>query len=199
MIPALRPTPRARANQMRGLAVVFLTLLVGSAGCAVRQVPVARPAPAPAPPPPPPPKKVKLAVLPVEKLLLPKVAEALNERLSKATVGGVSETTTAPVSMDTLQLQLDCAQPTDECYGKIARHFEAGRLLWAEIEREARTKKRSKNTATTIRVLLFDVDKGTVVGRAEQSFPGNVSDQALDQLVSATVAQAGGSPPVSPP
>jgi hypothetical protein len=169
-------------KMMRKL-VLCGAVLVMTAGCAARQR-VATPAVAPAPrvaePPPPPPRKIKLAILPVEKLLSPKVADALNERLRGATVSGVSETTTATISMEVAAMQLDCTQATNQCYGQIAKHFEADRLLWADIER-ARGKKRK--APTTIRIFLFDVDRSEVVGRAEQTFTGPVSNQALDELV----------------
>ena len=163
------------------------------AGCAgqraVVQPPAAPPPPVAAAPAPPPPKKMKMAVLPVEKLILPKVAAALNERLVKASVGGVSETTTATISMDVARMQLDCAQATNECYRQIAKHFEADRLLWAEIERAARAKKK-KGAPTTIRIVLFDVERAAVVGRAEQTFTGNVSNEALDQMLSRAISEA---------
>jgi hypothetical protein len=171
---------------MRKLLIVALVTV--TIGCAAHP-PVVQPVPAPpriAAPPPPPPRKTKLAVLPVEKLLLPHVAEALNERLRKAAVSGVDETTAATISMEVAAMQLDCTQPTSDCYRQIARHFEADRLLWAEIERAAKGKK--KKSPTIIRIVLFDVERGAVVGRAEQSFPGTVSSDALDQLLSRALA-----------
>jgi hypothetical protein len=131
-------------------------------------------------PPPPPPKKIKLAVLPVEKLLLPKIAELLNDKLRAAAVAGVTDTTTATISMEVAAMQLDCTQPTAQCYTQIAKHFEADRLLWAEIERG---RGRRKRAPTTIRIVVFDVEQGAVIGRSEQAFTGPVSDGALDQLL----------------
>jgi hypothetical protein len=159
-------------------------------GCAVQQT-AARPTPRPAPVAAPAPKKIKLAVLPVEKLLLPKVAEALNERLTKASISGVTETAPATISMEVALMQLDCAQPGDQCYGQIAKHFEADRLLWAEILRAAKTKKK-KVPSTTIRVVLFDAERATIVGRAEQTFSGDVTNDALDQLLGHAIAEAEG-------
>jgi hypothetical protein len=175
---------------MRRLAIVAALLGI-TTGCATR------PAPAPpvvvAPPPPrpaPPPRKVKLAVLPTEKLVLPKVAEALNERLSKANISGVSETTAAPISMEMALLQVECAQPSDECYGRIAKRLEADRLLWGEIEQRARAKKKKAPATTTVRIVMYDVDRATIVGRAEETFSGPVPDEALDEMLNrATTAE----------
>jgi hypothetical protein len=169
---------------MRDWLAVGSTLLAVTLGCAAPQpVPVAtvasprRVAPPPAPPPP---RKIKLAVMPADKLLLPKVAEAVNERLRTASVSGVGETTNAAISMEVAGMQLDCTQPTNLCFGQIAKHFGADRLLWAEIER-ARGKK--KKAPTIVRIMLFDVARADVIGRAEQAFAGPVSNDALDQLL----------------
>jgi hypothetical protein len=170
---------------MRNFLIGVVAAVTVTLGCAAPK-PVVRAVPPPSPrvvaPPAPPPKKIKLAVLPVEKLLLPKVAEALNERLRAAAVAGVNETTTATISMEVAAMQLDCTQPTPQCYSQIARHFEADRLLWGEIER-ARSKRR--HAPVTIRIVLFDVAQGAVVGRSERTFPGAnpVPDGALDELL----------------
>jgi hypothetical protein len=165
-------------------------------GCAVQPTAV-RPTPRPQPVAAPAPKKIKLAVLPVEKLLLPKVAEALNERLTKASIGGVTETAPATISMEVALMQLDCAQPGDQCYGQIAKHFEADRLLWAEIVRGAKTKKK-KASSTTIRIVLFDAERAMIAGRAEQTFPGDVTNDALDQLLGHAIAEAEGQAGAAP-
>jgi hypothetical protein len=173
------------AKIMRNWLLVGGALVAVTFGCAARQPVVKTTAAAPrrvAPPPVPAPRKIKLAVLPADKLLLPKVAEALNERLRGASVAGVSETTNAAISMEVAAMQLDCTQPTNQCYGQIAKHFEADRLLWAEIER-ARGKKK-KAAPTIVRIVLFDVERADVIGRAEQAFAGPVSNDALDELLS---------------
>jgi hypothetical protein len=170
---------------MRNLLIGVVATVTVGLGCATSK-PVVKHTPPPPPrvvaPAPPPPKKIRLAVLPVEKLLLPKVAEALNDRLRAAAVAGVSETTTATISMEVASIQLDCTQATAQCYAQVAKHFEADRLLWAEIER-ARSKRR--HAPVTIRVVLFDVAQGAVIGRSERTFPGAnpVPDGALDELL----------------
>jgi hypothetical protein len=190
---------------MRSFTAAALALAAAvstaGAGCATPPAPapaaVARPRPvAPAPAPP---RPMKLAVLPVEKLLVPKVAGELNARLGKASVPGFGEsaTETETVSMEVALMQLDCAQPTGACYARIAKQFEADRLLWAEIER-AQGRKRKKTAPTTIRVFLFDAGRGEVVGRAEQTFTSarSVSGDELDRLIARAT---GGEQTVMPP
>jgi hypothetical protein len=174
---------------MRYFAIVAALLGITS-GCATRPAPAPPVALAPAPPPPaPPPRKLKLAVLPAEKLVLPKVAEALNERLVKASVSGVGETTAASISMETALLQVECAQPSDECYGRIAKRLEADRLLWGEIEQRARAKKKKTAAPTTVRIVMYDVDRATIVGHAEETFSGPVPDEALDEMLNRATAE----------
>lgn len=184
---------------MRSRLLVIGSLVLGI-GCAskapppIATTPVARPIVKPTPPP----RKAKLAVLPVEKLLSPQVADELNERLAKATVAGVTDTALETVSMEVALMQLDCALPSNACYAQIAKRFEADRLLWAEIERapgakKARAKKKGP-VPTTIRVVLFDAERANVLGKSEETFPAAVSNSDLDRLISQATA-----PPVSPP
>lgn len=182
---------------MRSLAIAALFGL--AVGCATR--PAVKPAVAPAraaEAPAPPPKKMKLAVLPAAKLPQPKVAEALNERLTRASVSGVSETTTAGVTMEMALMQSECAPASDECYGKIAKQLEADRLLWGEIEQGPRPKKKKAAAPTTVRIVLFDADKAAVVGRAEETFSGPIPNEALDEMLARATAGPGGKKAVSP-
>jgi hypothetical protein len=185
---------------MRDWLVIGWTLVAVTLGCATPQpvavvtsAPPRRVTPRPEPPPP---KRIKLAVLPADKLLLPRVAEAVNERLRTASVSGVGEMTNAAISMEVAGMQLDCTQPTNLCFGQIARHFGADRLLWAEIER-ARGKK--KKAPTIVRIMLFDVARADIIGRAEQAFAGPVSNDALDQLLGLALAGGTHEPRASQP
>jgi len=180
---------------MRSLAIAAVLGL--AVGCATRPAVKPTVAPPPVAEAPPAPKK-KMAVLPAEKLVQPKVAEALNERLTKASVNDVGQTTTAAISMGMAMLQEECAQPNDECYGKIARKLEADRLLWGEIEQGARSRKKKSSAPTTVRIVMFDVDKASVVGRAEETFSGPVPNEALDELLARATAEAAGKKAISP-
>jgi len=173
-------------------------ILTNLAGCASRQPPPATPAPAAAPPPAaplgPPPKRVKLVLLPAEKYLLPNAAQALNEKLAKATVPGVDERTVAAISMETAEGQAECAQVNDECYRKVAKLVGGDRLLWVEMERLTKGKKKGP---VKIVVILFDVDQGATIGHAEETLKSDVVDESLDRLVGK--ALSGGGPTAPPP
>jgi len=176
-------------------------ILTAPAGCVPRRGPVAPPVvvvvpPPPPPPPAPPPKKVKLVLLPAEKFLLPNAAVALNEKLVKAEVPGVDERSVAAVSMETAQGQAECVQANDECYVKVAKLLGGDRLLWAEMERVSKGKKKGP---VKIFVLLFDVEKATLIGRAEEILKGDVVDDSLDRLIGNALSGGGPTAPPPPP
>jgi len=197
--------------------VASMVLSVAAIGCAhTKPAPapiVYRPAPQPLPPPPPPPKKVKLVVLPLDKLALPGTAEEINAKLAQVRLPGVEDATLATVSMETAQLQSECAEPTETCYLKIARLVDADRLLWTQVEKVAgKGKKKGKKTSTRIQIILFDRDKLAVQGQADETFPGPITGEDLDKLIVAATGvkpspapvpammapQAAAPPPVAP-
>jgi hypothetical protein len=187
-------------NTTLKIMLVFGLILSAPLGCVPRR-PLATPAPVVVPPPPPPPppppappaKKVKLIVLPTEKFLLPKVAAALDERLAKAEVPGVDEKVVAAISMPTAQGQAECAQADDACYAKVAGLLGGDRLLWAETERAGKAKKKG---LVKVSLMLFDVEKGTLIGRADAAVKGDVVDGSLDMLVGRALSSGG---PTAPP
>ncbi len=187
--------------------VASLVLFVAASGCAHRKpapprhgLP-ARAAPPP-PPPPPPPKKLKLMVLPLDKQALPGTAEQINSKLAQVKLPGVEDATLATVSMETAQLQSECADPTETCYLKIARLVDADRLLWAQVEKvAAKGRKRGKKNHTRVQIILFDRDKLAVSGQADETFAGPVSGEDLDKLIlTATGVRPGtAAPQLAPP
>ena len=158
-------------------------------------VPLALPPPPP-PPPQPPPRQVKLVLMPAEKFLLPNVAKALNEKLAKALVPGVDEKTVAAISMETAQEQAECSRANDECYARVARLLGGDRLLWVEMERTGKGKKKGP---VKILVLLFDAEKGTMIGRAEENLKRDVVDDSLDRLIGRALSGGGPTAPPPPP
>jgi len=175
------------------------SILATLTGCAAGQPPPAMPAPVVAPPPPPPappPKRVKLVLLPAEKFLLPNVATALNQKLAQAQVPGVDEKTVAAISMETAQGQAECAEANDQCYRKVAALVGGDRLLWAEMERVAKGKKKGP---VKIALLLFDVEQGAMIGRSEETLKSDVVDASLDRLIGKVLSGGGPTAPPPPP
>lgn len=95
--------------------------------------------------------KVTLAVLPAESDKFPKAAKAITDSLSRADVAGVDDRQVSKVSLEVVQLSIECVEQTVSCYTKVCETLDAQRLLFAQIA--AADKKKLRVTVT-----LFDVD-----------------------------------------
>ena len=102
-------------------------------------------------PPARPPSKVTLAVLPAESDTFPKAARAVTDSLTNAKLSGIDDKQVSKVSLEVVQLSIECVEPTVTCYEAVGKSLSANRLLFAEIE--PASKKQLKVTVT-----LFDVD-----------------------------------------
>src|SRR6185295_5158683 len=103
---------------MSGRLVVISTMACGHA----------RPEPA-APPPPPP--SIRLAVIPAESDAFPRAARAISARLATAKVRGADQTQVSKVSLEVVQLSVECVEATSACYDAIGRSMAVNRLLFA--------------------------------------------------------------------
>ena len=133
------------------------------------------PPPAPASSP-----KVQLAVIPVDSDAFPRAARALSASLTAAKVSGVDETTVSKVSLEVVQLSIECVDPTPACYAAIGRSMAANRLLFARIDR-------THQRGLKISVTLFDVDAKAAARTAEKVF---ASEDAAAAGAAALVAEA---------
>jgi hypothetical protein len=177
--------------------LVFGLILAAPLGCATKPQPApvvyAPPPPPPPPPPPSPARKIKLVMLPTEKFLLPNIAAALDDKLAKAQIPGVDDRVVAAVSMATAQGQSECVQADNACLVKVAGLLSGDRLLWAEMERAGKAKKKAP---IKVVLTLFDAEKGAPIGRAEEIFRNDVADGSLDTLIGKALSGAG---PTAPP
>jgi hypothetical protein len=144
---------------------------------AARPAPTA-PTPAPAPAPAP---KIQLAVIPAESDVFPRAARAVSASLTAARIRGVDATAVSKVSLEVVQLSIECVDPSDACYLAIGRSMAANRLLFARID-PARNRKQLR-----VSVTLYDVDARTATRTAEKLFASE--DQAVDGAA-ALVAEA---------
>jgi hypothetical protein len=138
------------ARPRRALGMAGAVLLVCAGACASK-----KPPPAQVVKPPPPRPDQKLAWMPLDPLDAPAVAPAVNERMSRVKLPGMTTGTKAAVSMEVAQLAIECIQPTPACYRAVGHSLGADRLLWAEIDPSAPEDK------IRITVVLFDVESGT--------------------------------------
>jgi hypothetical protein len=130
----------------------------------------ARPVPV-APTPPRPRPKIQLTVIPAESDAFPRAAQAVSTSLSEARIDGVDATSVSKVSLEVVQLSIECVDPTDACYQAIGRSMSANRLLFARIG-PGPTRRQLRVTVT-----LYDVDGRSAKRTADRLFP--TEDQAV--------------------
>ncbi|MEO6776901.1 MAG: hypothetical protein ABI467_28445 [Kofleriaceae bacterium] len=92
--------------------------------------------------------KIKLLTLPAESDAFPEIAKAATSALAHAKVAGVDEQATSKVSIEVVQLSIECVDPTATCYAAAARSLAANKLLFAQIDVDGEQPK--------VSVTLFD-------------------------------------------
>lgn len=122
----------------------------------------ARPEPAPTTIPPAP--KVRLAVIPAESDGFPRAARAVSSELATARVRGADETQISKVSLEVVQLSVECVEATSACYDAIGRSMAVNRLLFARIDGGA------IKSQLNVTVTLYDVDARTAMRTATRLF-----------------------------
>ena len=146
-----------------------------AAACAKSRPPVAKPAIVEKP-------KVKLAVLAVESDKFPKVADAATTSLAKVQLAGIDEVEISKVSLEVVQLSIECVEQTPACYEAVGRSLAANRLLFAQIEPGTPKKPRKRDVKVT--VTLFDVDSSALKKTAEKLFKNEKEATAgIDTLI----------------
>jgi hypothetical protein len=101
---------------------------------------------------------VTLVMLSTESDSFPTVATAATGALAHARVAGVTRTVTKTVSIEVVQLSIECVDATAACYGSAARSLSAGKLLFAQIDGE--------HAKPRVTITLFDAT--TNVPKASQ-------------------------------
>jgi len=129
-------------------------------------------------PPPRPPQK--LVVLPAESDAFPSVAKATTESLLQARVDGLGATQASKVSLEVVQLSIECVDPSVTCYEAVGRSLAANGLLFAQIAAV-------KHRQLKVTITFFDVDEKTLKTKAEKVFP---TEQAATAGVPELVAEA---------
>ncbi|HUS31923.1 MAG TPA: hypothetical protein VMZ53_25655 [Kofleriaceae bacterium] len=124
--------------------------------------------------------RVTLAVLPAESDAFPKAARAVTESLERASVSGIDDKNISKVSLEVVQLSIECVEPTPACYKAVGRSLSANRLLFAQISAE-------KKKAVKVSVTLFDVESQSP-RTAEKVFPNEkaATDGIQDLVAEAT-------------
>jgi hypothetical protein len=158
------------------LGVVMLAV-----GCAHAPPPTAET------PPPPAKARVKLAVLPVDTDPFPQIAASLNRALHDVKVKGVDDYFLSKVTLEVVQLSIECVQPSSECYSAVGKSLSANKLLLGHIAQVGK-KKRDKSVRVTI--TMFDVDAGEATNVVDRVFKTpELASQGAQDLVAEVVAE----------
>ena len=93
---------------------------------------------------------LKLAVLPVDTDAFPRDRASLNGALHDVKVKGVDDYFLSKVTLEVVQLSIECVQPTSECYSAVGNSLSANKLLLGHHRRRAcrrrnRASRRKKN------------------------------------------------------
>jgi hypothetical protein len=144
---------------MRSGPVVLLVAL-SLTGCAHT------PAPAPASATAVEAHRIKLAVLPVESDAYPRLAAEVNGQLRDAHVDGVDDYFRSKVTLEVVQLSIECVDATAACYSAVGKTLVSDRLLLAQIAALGTPHHRR----VRLTVSLFDVVAGAAIRAAERTF-----------------------------
>lgn len=138
-------------------------------------------------PPPPPRPRLKLAVLPVDADAFPQIAASLNRALHDVKVKGVDDYFLSKVTLEVVQLSIECVQPSSDCYRAVGKSLSANRLLLGHIAPVGK-KKRDKSVRVTI--TLFDVDAGEAANVVDRVFKTpELASQGAQELVAEAAAE----------
>jgi hypothetical protein len=119
---------------------------------------------------------VTLVILPVEVDVFPKLSNAVNGAFLTARVAGVDRSMISKVSLEVVQISIECLESTAACWTAAGKTLNADRLLFAEIDPVV--EKRNKKSVR-LRVTLFDVKKGETIGTTDHTYPNE--DKAVTE------------------
>ena len=142
----------------------FGTLMVVTMSACTHAGSPAAPAAVSSPPAQARPAKIaRLVALPAESATYPRLARAATDSLSRAQVDGLGAAQVSKVSLEVVQIAIECVDPSSTCYQAVGRSLTASGLLFAQI---AAVKRRQLK----ITVTLFDVDAKAARTKAEKVF-----------------------------
>ena len=97
--------------------------------------------------------KRSFTVLPAESDRFPEAARVTTDRLQRARLRGFDEPQLSKVSLEVVQLAIECVEPSPDCYAAVGKELSAEQLLFAQIAPGP------KPESVKVTVTLFDVDE----------------------------------------
>ncbi|HUS27793.1 MAG TPA: hypothetical protein VMZ53_04775 [Kofleriaceae bacterium] len=98
----------------------------------------------------------------------------ITDHLRRARLWNFAEPTQSKVSIEVVQLAIECTDPTLDCYAAVGKSVHADAILFATIDRA------SEDGALVVTVSVFDVRANAWVRRSAKKFP--TEDDALYEL-----------------
>jgi hypothetical protein len=118
------------------------------------------------------------AVLPAESERFPRAAKIATERMQEARLVGVDPPQMSNISLEMLQLSIECIDQTVACYEAVGKTLQANQILFTEI---TAGKKRKQ---VKVKVTLFDVDTRTLRGNETKLFPSEAAaEEGLGDVI----------------
>jgi hypothetical protein len=127
---------------------------------------------------PEPVRKIRLAILPVESDQFPKLAAGLNAALRGAHLKGIDDYFFSKVTLEVVQLSIECVEQTYECYTQVGRSMDAQRVLLAQVTPVPVSNKKKRSVRVSLS--LFDSDEGSQIRASRQTFGSE--DEALPAI-----------------
>ncbi len=159
--------------------LIAVTLAIGCAHQTGNYQPSARREPATAP-------RTKLAVLPVDGQEFPDIAASLNNALHDVKVKGVDDYFLSKATLEVVQLQIECIEPSSACYVAVGKQLSANKLLLGQI---APAGKRKRDKSVRVTITLFDVDAGEPANVVDRVFRSpELASQGAGELVTEAAA-----------
>jgi hypothetical protein len=110
------------------------------------------------------PEAHRLVALPAESAAYPSAAERATDFLRRTRVRGFDPPELSKVSLEVVQLSIECVEPTAACYTAVGRSLAANQLLFAQFEDGPEPEQ------VRVSITLFDVDGATMKKRARKVF-----------------------------
>lgn len=123
------------------------------------------------------------AVIPAESERFPRAAQSANDSMREARLVGVDPPQVSSISLEMLQISIECIDPTVTCYEAVGKTLQANQILFTEI---TPGKKRKE---VKVKVTLFDVDNRKLRGNETKLFP---SEAAAEKGLDAVIAKVTG-------
>jgi hypothetical protein len=106
----------------------------------------------------------RVVALPAESAAYPTAAERATDFLLRTRVQGFDPPELSKVSLEVVQLSIECVEATSVCYTAVGKQLAANQLLFAQFEDGP------KPDQVRVSVTLFDVDGATMKKRARKLF-----------------------------